>query len=742
MIAGLFVGAVLAAGAEPDAPKPAPLALESHRDALARYGAAVWNRRRDRLLTAAKMLEAAVKDDPDASEPARELARLYAQLGRDLDAIRLAQKAVQKDPSDLDSALLLARLNAAVGEWPEAVAAARLALAGKPLADAPERAVPALRELASVCERGNDLASAEAALVRAAEALTDGRAKVMKAAALTPKEVDADAADALERLGRVRVKRGKFDPAAEAFESAAGLYAKVGDTAGTARLAWNLSGALEAKGEPEAALKHLETFLALRPRTAVPYQRFVRLLRAANRDNEVTAELQKYRARDKANDALAAVLAAELARAPGTRAEGDRLFAALTAETADPDVVAVVVRSHLDTRRPVEIIKDLDRSFELLKDEGKKPKEPETPDAVKKKAFAGEKARAYADALGAEPDGPAALLRAAGDDLTAGAKRASGTYFFLGALASKHRKLELAILQFRQAVRFAPPAVQWDAYSALFQVLRLANRTAEIEAECRNGLAAGALGGNELLFNYHLSLALAEQGKADALKVADKLVGQGGDLNRLTVCVRRHAVLCATGQYADAVEYGQKLLDEFEAPADRTRIRHEQAAAHSAAKKYADAEATLRAILDDEPDDARALNALGYLLADQGRELDEAERLIRRAAVADRIDRRKSGAAEPESAIIRDSLGWVLFRRGKLAEARAELERAAGTAAGAAEPLVWDHLGDVLFRLNEGAKAKAAWEKARELYEADGRTALPARRARLDEVKSKLKRVP
>ena len=134
MIAGLFVGVVLAAGAEP----PAPLTLESHKDALARYGAAVWNLRRDRLLTAAKMLEATVKADPDATEPARELARLYAQLGRDLDAIRLAQKAVQKDPSDFESALLLARLNAGVGEWPEAVAAAKLALASKPLADAPE----------------------------------------------------------------------------------------------------------------------------------------------------------------------------------------------------------------------------------------------------------------------------------------------------------------------------------------------------------------------------------------------------------------------------------------------------------------------------------------------------------------------------------------------------------------------------------------------------------------------------
>src|SRR5687768_14943333 len=96
MIAWLFVGAVFGTAAEPEAPKPAPSISEPHKDALAQYGAAVWNLRRERLLTAIKQLERVAKTDPDATEPLKELAQLYAQLGREPEAIRLAQKADRK----------------------------------------------------------------------------------------------------------------------------------------------------------------------------------------------------------------------------------------------------------------------------------------------------------------------------------------------------------------------------------------------------------------------------------------------------------------------------------------------------------------------------------------------------------------------------------------------------------------------------------------------------------------------
>jgi tetratricopeptide (TPR) repeat protein len=108
----------------------------------------------------------------------------------------------------------------------------------------------------------------------------------------------------------------------------------------------------------------------------------------------------------------------------------------------------------------------------------------------------------------------------------------------------------------------------------------------------------------------------------------------------------------------------------------------------------------------------------------------------------DRFDRKKTGAAEPESAAFIDSLGWVLFRKGKLQDARTELERAVKLHDGEIDPIVWDHLGDVMFRLGEKAKAKEDWKKAEEIYKSDLRGSFRRRDDHFEELKRKIKLVP
>lgn len=734
MIAGLFVA--LCAGADP---VPVAPAAEARKDALAQYGAAVWNLRRERLLSAAKQLEAAAKQDPTSAAPKRELAKLYAQLGRDPEAIRLARAALEADADDYDTALLLAKLLFDAGELADAVEAAKVAVESKSLTERAEKAVRAYRDLAALCEKADDLAAAEAALRKAVEVLTEGRADVVAQGAFTPKEADAEAADCLERLGRVLVKRKKYDAAAESFARAGKLFP---NPSAAARLSWNLSGALEAKGDKAEALAQLETFLKLKPRAGEPFVRYAQLLRDTGTANdEVVRKLRAHAARDPDNKPLAAVVAWEQTRGPD-RDAGDAALAALL-ETADPELVALFVRAHLDTGRAGVIVKELDKGFALL-DEARRDKEKEKPISELAKRRAAETARAVADALATNPDGVSALLRAAGEDLRSGVKRASGTAFFLGALAQRHGKLVAAELHFRNALIGTPPATIGEVYQALFQVLWLAGKPADVEAVCTNALGNPDVPLSETFLNFHYSLALAEQGKADAaIRAADKAILNVGDADRLTVRLRKHTVLRALGKWNEAIEYGKKLLDEFDSPADKPRVRYAQATALWGGGKKAEAEALLRAMLDDDPDHAAACNDLGYHLADEGRNLAEAERLIRRALTADRIERRKTGSAEAESASYLDSLGWVQFRQGKLKEARATLERAAALSPGPNDATVWDHLGDVLFRSGEKAKAREAWERAKAAYEADARrTGRDRYNGRADEVKRKLSRVP
>src|SRR5690606_13456885 len=76
-------------------------------------------------------------------------------------------------------------------------------------------------------------------------------------------------------------------------------------------------------------------------------------------------------------------------------------------------------------------------------------------------------------------------------------------------------------------------------------------------------------------------------------------------------------------------------------------------------------ERELREILEEDPDNAIALNALGYTLADRTDRLEEAETLIKRALQLD-----------PTNPAIMDSLGWLLYRQGATAKALPYLEKA------------------------------------------------------------------
>jgi Flp pilus assembly protein TadD len=109
------------------------------------------------------------------------------------------------------------------------------------------------------------------------------------------------------------------------------------------------------------------------------------------------------------------------------------------------------------------------------------------------------------------------------------------------------------------------------------------------------------------------------------------------------------------------------------------------------------AESAARAVLERDGDNPAALNFLGYLFADHNRNLAEAESMIHRA-----VD------MEPDNGAYLDSMGWVYYRLGRLAEARVPLERAAQITP---DPVVLEHLGDVYKALNLLELAKVQYQR-------------------------------
>jgi len=110
----------------------------------------------------------------------------------------------------------------------------------------------------------------------------------------------------------------------------------------------------------------------------------------------------------------------------------------------------------------------------------------------------------------------------------------------------------------------------------------------------------------------------------------------------------------------------------------------------------------MQRVLAIMPDHIGANNDLGYFWAEAGTNLAEAESLTRAAV-----------AAEPASPTMLDSLGWVLYKRGKFAEARVYFEKAIGPAS-RPDPVVLDHMGDVLYRLTQNQQAVKQWKRAQE----------------------------
>jgi tetratricopeptide (TPR) repeat protein len=68
---------------------------------------------------------------------------------------------------------------------------------------------------------------------------------------------------------------------------------------------------------------------------------------------------------------------------------------------------------------------------------------------------------------------------------------------------------------------------------------------------------------------------------------------------------------------------------------------------------------------------------------------------------------------EPDNQSYLDSLGWVLYKRGRFAEARSALESAIGNAS-LPDPIVLDHLGDALYRLEKRPEATAQWKRSQD----------------------------
>jgi tetratricopeptide (TPR) repeat protein len=205
----------------------------------------------------------------------------------------------------------------------------------------------------------------------------------------------------------------------------------------------------------------------------------------------------------------------------------------------------------------------------------------------------------------------------------------------------------------------------------------------------------------QVMAGIHRAELIADGGDLEAARDAlEELREIADDQTAEQAWMTEARLLREAGETQEAFQTLGLALEEF---GYSIPIRYSHALLASDLGNIEITEYDLRIVLADDPDNAAALNALGYTLADQTDRYSEAETLIRRAH-----------ELQPDDPSILDSMGWVAYRLGRLEEAETYLRRAWELDQ---NPESAAHLGEVLWTMGMPDAAIEVW---REGLEQDG----------------------
>ena len=262
-------------------------------------------------------------------------------------------------------------------------------------------------------------------------------------------------------------------------------------------------------------------------------------------------------------------------------------------------------------------------------------------------------------------------------------------FYAAGVLSLQLKDLDKAEAHLQQVLQMGNRMLEASYYlGRVYEQKHDAARALQYYFEVRHG---------EFYLNAQARAAslLAEQGKLErAIEHLHSLRTNNQD-EKIRLYLVEGELLRKAGEYQRALDLFTAKLEE--SPND-TALRYARALVAEKLDKLAMTEEDLRAIIEREPSNAQALNALGYTLADRTDRYEEALQYIQRAL-----------EVEPSDAAIIDSLGWVQYRMGNYAKAVEYLRRALDLIK---DPEIAAHLGEVLWTMGNKKDAIEVLEDA------------------------------
>lgn len=283
---------------------------------------------------------------------------------------------------------------------------------------------------------------------------------------------------------------------------------------------------------------------------------------------------------------------------------------------------------------------------------------------------------------------------------------AEGTRVLLAAVQLEQKRLDQAQATLQPLVQAIPAASQpgqpgqgAEALSPeLEQAALMQAQIAEQKGQARqalNWLERADPTGQKLSIQTQRARLMARQGQLGAARALIRGLPEDEPRDGIAKIQAEASLLREARQWREAHRVLGEGLSRFP---DVTELLYDQAMMADKIKDYEDMERLLKRLIELEPDNANAHNALGYSLADRGVRLNEARPLLEKAI-----------SLKPGDPFITDSLGWLAFREGQIDVARRLLQQA---WEGRQDAEIGAHLGEVLWVQQERDRARAIWRES------------------------------
>jgi tetratricopeptide (TPR) repeat protein len=661
--------------------RPRTAADEARLDATAWFATARLMHERGDLPAALRSFERAIQSDPTALAAYREGVRLAIELKRLDLAVPWSRKLVELEPENLQSLIGAVSLLLNLNDKPGAIQLLELGVKAPGLDRESQQYVVLMRQLAILYVDADRKADAVPGFEVLFDALT--HPEKYKLDARARKQLQSDPAWSYERMGQFFLDAKKTDLALAAFQKSA--ESNKGPAA--INLSYNLAQVYLQADQGEKALEEIQKYIDTQRQSKgrAAYELLVAILEKLGRSQEAIRRLEEAATKDPRNSTLQYFLADQYADA-NRLDEAEELFKKTLESSAETQGYVGLAAVYRRKGRPAELIDALGKGYLESGDLANLARET-------KAITDDEKLLTALLEIGAKrlDEQPPALDFASG--------------YVLANLAAEGKRTELAERLYRYLLTLRKERSVM-LYEELGQHLNKMRKYAEASKVYQEAVDDPAAIDGRPKFLFVLGFTLENAGETKKALEANAAAQQLLPNNPL-VRNQEAWIYYDSRQYGEAIGRFEKLIADYPQPQAREVIRSAQSTLSNIYVLTGDVRKgleILESIYKENPNEISINNDLGYLYADHGMNLEQAEVMIRKAVTA-----------EPENAAYLDSMGWVLFKLGKPEEALPYLEKSVKNSTSRGDEALHDHLGDVYDRLQQPARAIAAWKKALEL---------------------------